>query len=304
MNVSELKQNLSGWALLSALHAHDIAPRPSPEPTRQPSKELPDGWALLKIINTPDHPMNQKLRKTLRFTDRKIGEKFIQLKLKQYSPCYDSDDEESDDYRGVFDEQPAERVSLPGRQEVVDAYNDAIEELKMLKAANYKVEYFNEGLQQFLLRRPRIGDTVSIPVDLQTDLEQEEPLDPNQRMKFHNHHSDDRWYPNDRPNQLGFEPDEPIEQITLHDLVQDRFTEYSVIADRKQRLIWEYGLFKMHELGKIIINPTIKQRYNLSKDPTINELYRFIRWAYHTPHAEPWRWEWITKGFWIWQETA
>lgn len=275
-----------------------------------------DGWAALKILNTPNHPQRAIVQRRVRLVTRTVGERFIRLRNAREAHNYVAEEPEEHNTLGgdqyvdpdtdpllawledyEFDTNRTGRGYLPEPDEIQAAYQEALDEIQMLRLANYRVSH-HTGLG-WSSRWPRIGDLVDVPADLHADLETEEPLE--ERPSAANHLYDDRWFDNHRPNYLGFDPDPIPEIMSLQGIIDERGLELSILADRANRSMWEVGIWKLSEYGQLQVRDAVCRKYRLFPDPvtrkfTPQKLCKFIVWAHRQQFAQRWEWEWITQA--------
>lgn len=291
-----------------------------------------DGWAALKILNTPGHPQREMIQRRVHLVTRVVGERYLRLhwareqafesqresnRLLRHDMGGDQYVELTENMDWMHDADMSvgsvNNHSIPDESEIDDAREDALQELNMLKLCKYRVSYWNpvSGWQE---RWPRIGDMVDVPADLHADIETEEPLE--SRMSAANHLYDDRWFDNHRPNQLAghFSPDPLYERITLFDFTetpgmagQRNAVTFAQIADRKARHMWEVAIWKLAEYGQLQVKESVQRRYGLrpklvqgmGKRFTPQHLCKFIMWAYHKRFAQSWEFDWIVKSIYV-----
>ena len=284
-----------------------------------------DGWACLKILLTPGHPQREIIKSRCHLVTRTVGQRYIMLRdarelafaAQQTANSYlqyggdQYIDNEKDEFAELFEDEDlatgkVNSMSIPDEIDLEDALDDALQEIEMLKLANYKVSYYNPhfGWKE---RWPRIGDLVDIPADLHSDWESIEPtveaIDPdgNPPRKFI---TDERWMNNQRPMPLGYEPDPDFRTITLYQLFDSYGVGYAEIADRKNRNPWEVAVWKLAEYGELYVTKSIQERFNIFpvKDKsgrwvfTPGRLAKFVKQMHSTRFNRDWVWKWITSS--------
>lgn len=295
-----------------------------PAPGNEP---VMDGWAALKILNTLGHPQRALIQQRVHLVSRTVGERYLRLynaeqahNLYKDNPnnCEQGGDQYLDTQSDPdlawledfeFSTKRTGQGSLPDPEEVEAAYEEALEEITMLKLCKYKVSYYNP-VGGWMERWPEIGDLVDVPADLHADLETEEPLE--SRPSAATHLYDDRWFDNHRPNQLSghFSPDPLFQRISLNDYMQEtcnglaNSVVFSTLADRKGRNMWEVAIWKLAEYGELQVSASVQRRYNLKpikgKDGrarfSATQLCRFIMWAHRRRFPNKWEFDWIVKS--------
>lgn len=270
------------------------------------NQEPMDGWTALKILNTPQHPDRETVQKRVHLVQRRIGEKFIRLKLADsaiHEACQNDfggdqyidmnkDDNPFDITQYEFATGRFGNNTRPDPEELKTAYEEALDEIRLLKLCNYRVSY-HTGLG-WHDRWPKIGDLVDIPADLNTDLESEEPQEA--RPDAANHLYDDRYFDNHRAGDLGYTADPQYLRLTIADLLEQNQREYVVLADRAEVIPWIVALYKLAEYGWIQVSDSVIRRYGLPQKYNLKILSNFIKWAYRKDFKNKWEWEWITKS--------
>jgi len=294
--------------------------------------EVPmDGWAALKILCHPDHPQHALVKRRTHLVTRTVGARYIQLL--QQSTALDITDQldlggdqfvetnspkkallrnpatdELEAYTFNFDiedwEAQTQRFgegSMPDEDSIEAAKLEAMEELEMLNLCGYMVSYWHP-FGYWSERKPRLGDLVDVPADLHADIETEEPIE--NRIPLGVHAIDERYWPDQQPNDVGYTPDPKGHGFRLYDLVDERGTGYSILGDRKGRSMWEVGIWKLAEFGRLQVGEGVSRKYSLrpkrlpdgSYGFTPAQLCKFIVWASKQSFKQPWEWEWITKS--------
>lgn len=282
-----------------------------------------DGWAALKIMNTPGHPQRELIQRRTRFVQRTVGQKYLMLRLKA-ELAFEANNESSrllrretggDQYVDPYSENmdwmhdwdmstgmigPG---TTPDPEAIQIAREEALEELRMLKLCKYKVSYYH-SIGGWKMRWPKLGDLVDVPADLHADLESEEPLE--SRMGTATHKYDERWFDNHRLNELagGFSPDPIYTRINLEDFAMDNAAVFAELADRKARHPLEVAVWKLAEFGDLQIRQSVQNRYNMRPKRnallewvfTPGHVCKFVMWANRKRFARSWEYPWILRS--------
>lgn len=165
------------------------------------------------------------LMNSIVWMDLEIGATYLKLQQIMEVTCGIHLDNVNESFFSITDE------------EMESAKDDADDLIEMCVLMGIKIEEAKtcrDGKVRTYRRNPTYGDIVTLPREwviryLSRDAEPEEHR-PDRHAVSHKY--DDRWWTDDRENELGFEPDPVLDTITFKDVWEDRAQE---VAERVER---------------------------------------------------------------------